>query len=825
MGVFYKESGGSVQQLAKPMINGVPHNAVYHDGTELRTVWGGGEEFVLNINTKQTNSGTSGTETTFSIPTSGAYSYNWKINWGDGNVETASGTGSSTSAGISHTYTTAGAYVITIKPNSGTDAWFRAFGFYGNTSGANAQENKNKVVSPNSPLTPQMFFTALEISAGGSTSVNGIGFFMFYGCRGAGFTMGSSFGFSDAWSSITSVGGTFCASMFQLCYGSSFNMNSGFNLPQGLTTVGNNFCATMFQDCHGSVFTMNSVFNLPPTLMTVGTYFCSSMFGLCSGSVFAMNSGFNLPQGLTTVGNGFCNEMFTNCTGSSFVVNSVFKFPRLSTSEINKEDVFYSTFFATSAVQSRTAESIINDCAYPSDLRETFGGTESVAVAAWSDLGAALSPVGYNWHGFSSRGTEFFVLNINTKQTNSGTSGTETTFSIPTNNAYSYYWKINWGDGTAAQTASGTGSSTSVGISHTYTTAGAYRITIRPTSSAYAWFRAYGFKNASVETVSGGPLQSNRNKIVSVNSALTPQMVFTSAQITAYGGTGVHEIFYGLCAFCKGYGFTMGSSFGFSSSWNSIKYVGDDCFASMFNGCSGNSFTMVSGFNLPTGLTTVGGDFCYAMFSECCGSSFTMVSGFNLPTGITSAGEYFASYMFYYATGRSFNMNSVFTISQSITTVSGNYFCARMFRECTGSSFTMNSVIKLPPNLASCGQFFCYEMFYGCSNNKFNMGAAFNVPQTITSAPSYLLYSMFSGCVGTGFLVNSVFKFPPITNITTATLPFYRTFYAGSATTVVQTRTITSIVNGLTPNGSTGTFTSTTTTRWSDYGSVSSYWK
>lgn len=85
---------------------------------------------------------------------------------------------------------------------------------------------------------------------------------------------------------------------------------------------------------------------------------------------------------------------------------------------------------------------------------------------------------------------------------------TDRSFALPTNGYINYIsttvlnpyaWIINWGDGSTEQTATGTGSSgstVSASILHTYTTAGQYQITIRPSGvPASGWFNAFGFYN------------------------------------------------------------------------------------------------------------------------------------------------------------------------------------------------------------------------------------------------------------------------------------------------------------------------------------------
>ena len=121
------------------------------------------ECFAFGIDTRLTETGNiTNTNTTFSVPISGRVnntdnSYNWIVNWGDGTETTHSGTGNTTSAGISHTYSSAGPYQIAIRPAvAATDGWFNAFGFYQNTSGANTTTNKYLFRSINTPFTNLM---------------------------------------------------------------------------------------------------------------------------------------------------------------------------------------------------------------------------------------------------------------------------------------------------------------------------------------------------------------------------------------------------------------------------------------------------------------------------------------------------------------------------------------------------------------------------------------------------------------------------------------------------------------------------------------------
>ena len=411
----------------------------FADRPSIPINWGGGERFRFEVTTTAANQ-------VFAIPVSGGNGgkvYNWNIYWGDGSIESnVNGIGSSTSAGISHTYITAGTYEISLVPQSNdyTDCWLAAFGFVRFGSGANVESNKEKVTKVISPITPLMTRTQLEITANTTTPPDYEWTNTFYGCKNL--TMGPVFTFSNAWNSITMVGNRFADQMFSNCYGAAFTMNHVFNLPQNITTTGDYFTYEMFNNCSGTAFTMNPVFNLPQTISSVGNNFAQGMFRLCygvafsmspvfnlpqnitmvgnifalsmfygcSGTAFTMNPVFNLPQTITTVGNYFATDMFSNCSGAAFQVNNVFKFPLLTQTEIDKPFVFSYTFnrLGTATTQSRTAASIINGNPTPSGNRETF--TNSNCFPDRPDIpvnwgGDGLSntfTVTYNYNGATS---------------------------------------------------------------------------------------------------------------------------------------------------------------------------------------------------------------------------------------------------------------------------------------------------------------------------------------------------------------------------------------------------------------------------------------
>jgi hypothetical protein len=124
------------------------------------------ECFAFHIDTRTTTS----TDTTFFVPTSGYvggasnHSYDWIVDWGDGTSETQSGTSDISgvnSDGIAHDYAStgnvAGEYQITIRPNNTANAgWLNAFGYSTDSDGANANANKYKFHSIDTPFTNLM---------------------------------------------------------------------------------------------------------------------------------------------------------------------------------------------------------------------------------------------------------------------------------------------------------------------------------------------------------------------------------------------------------------------------------------------------------------------------------------------------------------------------------------------------------------------------------------------------------------------------------------------------------------------------------------------
>ena len=245
----------------------------------ISTCVGQSECFAFTINTRLDASGglTGTTPNVFSIPTSNPSPFNWTIDWGDGGAtQTVSGTGASNSAGIPHTYSAPGEYRITILPNgTAANGWFKAFGFWTNTNGANANPNKYKFRSINTPFTTMMRRNSSLPDSWDSSFIN-----IFYGATNG---LGIPTGLFD---SLNTTNGTSFSSMFADTFSDyAYNSTTG-TIPAGLfdslnTTNGTNF-GSMFNSTFSNYALNSATGTIPAGLFdsidtTNGTDF-GSMF-------------------------------------------------------------------------------------------------------------------------------------------------------------------------------------------------------------------------------------------------------------------------------------------------------------------------------------------------------------------------------------------------------------------------------------------------------------------------------------------------------------------------------------------------------------------
>jgi hypothetical protein len=271
-------------KLGKPYINGIKHNAFING----QKIWIDGpipppgpvppDDSVFSFDVADAGS--------FSIPlagiqnsTSGYQSYNWIVNWGDGQITTHSGTGSY-NVYISHTYSDGKKkHTIKIMPNGNpTQGWFNAFG-----TSYQDRENPAKIKKVNSVITELMR------NNNSFSHCN-----MFLNCTGL-------TSVPENLLPRTSLGSYAYAEMFQNCT----SLTSIPNLP--VTTISNHSFRGMFQNCTSLTFVPNGISRVTNT--TEGGL--QSMFQGCTGLISLDD---NLLPLLPPYSGYFYTDMFRNCT-------------------------------------------------------------------------------------------------------------------------------------------------------------------------------------------------------------------------------------------------------------------------------------------------------------------------------------------------------------------------------------------------------------------------------------------------------------------------------------------------------------------------------
>jgi hypothetical protein len=458
---------------------------------------------------------------------------------------------------------------------------------------------------------------------------------MFYEC--ANFTMNDIFNLPQS-NVLTSVGTDFARAMFFGC--TSLEMNEVFNLPQGIASVGTNFAYMMFVNCTGTNFVINSVFKFPQ--LAPGEVDKTGVFQASFGNIG--------PSAQTRTIASIIN-------GNPAPNTQRYTFSKINSGTVTATDTYRQNFmdwmvwptnWGCGAQGGITADviSISLEEARALTTQESaktlFGARLITAVTATGFTDGDISQIAVdetqlsviqktlksgdfelklsipeNTSGVGANGVREFLMQVTIhEEFRLKVQVSESdTFSIPLSSrlgdvfSHSYNWDISWGDGedeTVSDTNGGpaTGES-SAGISHTYDSAGAYVIKIKPHDpDEYAWFAAFGFHDVIGSTDANA--QTNRNKITMVSSVLTAKMTRTAGQIEGSGTPPTHE-------------------------WYAALY-----------GCG--NLTMGPYFNLPQDITAVSDSFAGKMFSGC--TNLEMNVGFNLPQDITSVGDYFAASMF-----------------------------------------------------------------------------------------------------------------------------------------------------------------------------------
>jgi hypothetical protein len=239
----------------------------------------------------------------------------------------------------------------------------------------------------------------------------------------------------------------------------------------------------------------------------------------------------------------------------------------------------------------------------------------------------------------------------------------------------SYSWKIDWGDGTTPETATGT-SSAAATIPHTYADGGVtHQIKIYPNGKpSQGWFNAFG----------SGDMQPSSN-VAKIKTIDTP--VITSFMRTM-GGYAYYYMFRGCTGLTS-----------IPADLLSATTLATYCYAYMFQSCTG--LTAIPADLLPaTTLTTS----CYQnMFRGCRGLT-------SLPAGLlpaTSVASSCYGNMFQSCTG----LTSLPTGLLPATSLKTECYYA-MFRGCRGLTSLPAGLLPATTLLAYC----YYSMFADCTN-------------------------------------------------------------------------------------------------------------
>jgi hypothetical protein len=267
------------------------------------------------------------------------------------------------------------------------------------------------------------------------------------------------------------------------------------------------------------------------------------------------------------------------------------------------------------------------------------------------------------------------------------------------NDTTPYAWYIDWGDGSPITAYAGysyyTRAPEHYGTAprHTYPGAGTYPITITPADTLDAWAKAYG-QNQNGDASIDFRLLANRNKLVKMDTLLTPEMSRTGAMIEKDSSPGYSELLgLGLgCSKLKSMGNTM-----FSRRWDRLT----KCVTLLdrgFSGCTSLE-SMPPRFTLPPGITTVSGWFGLSLFNGCSHPNFAMNKIFNVPQNISGkVARTFLSGLFTGCSGAAFAMNGVFQFPQGVTSTDAVEGLFRnVFGGCSGAGFRVNDIVKFPP--------------------------------------------------------------------------------------------------------------------------------
>ena len=273
---------------------------------------------------------------------------------------------------------------------------------------------------------------------------------------------------------------------------------------------------------------------------------------------------------------------------------------------------------------------------------------------------------------------------------------------------------IDWGDGSAAETLSGTGN---VNTTHTYESIGDYVITL---DVANGCALGLGTKSTSAIVVGSNTAHKNMLKKVEIGNNLT--IIDTYAFSSCYSlssvtipnsvtsiGSGVFSSCYSLTSVTIPYGITGIYTNTFLKCYSLASVIIPNSVTSIGSGVFNSCYSLTS-ITIPNGVTSISRDVFYYCYS---------LTSITIPNGVTSI----SASMFDYC----FSLGSI-TIPNSVTSIGGS-----SFRNCNSLAS-----VTIPNSVTSIDSY----AFYNCSSL-----ASVTIPNSVTSISD----STFRNCTGMAF--------------------------------------------------------------------------
>ena len=351
-----------------------------------------------------------------------------------------------------------------------------------------------------------------------------------------------------------------------------------------------------------------------------------------------------------------------------------------TTAKINPQD--FSSEIAsipTGGGSATTSKSSVNFYDYDGTLIHSYSKDEFLALSALPDLPTREGLTCQGWNYTLAKAKEYVtsydILDIGaTYITDDGK--TRFYIKIAANGRMTvplYFSQtvangvtIDWGDGSATQTLTGTGNKNTT---HTYASIGDYVITLNVTSGTFGLGSGGSSYSVMGSTDNNGKVYCNMLQKVEIGSSVTSIGTYAFNYCSSLSSINIPE---GVIS--------IGSSaFNYCSSLSSINIP--EGVTSIGNYTFQNCYS-ISSINIPEGVTSIGNN----AFNYC-----SSLSSINIPESVTSIGNYTFQ--------KCYSLSSI-NIPESVTSI-GNY----TFQNCYGMAYYDFRASKSVPTLSGTNAF------------------------------------------------------------------------------------------------------------------------